>query len=148
RSVESEWNAGLIPEVSMKGPSTDDAVDDTIGAAHKRLAFTKRQFINEVSLETMSDVERREALLQTQISEGRRLVKHRRAARERVREALAKGVAALDQQTLRHASTEFKRQSVVPALTVVIYGERIGEHARVHIEHVIREEPEPSATCH
>src|SRR5262249_45260062 len=118
--AQRERRAALNANVTVEAPATYQLIKPAAGVAQEGLAFSKGQFVDEVGLETVTDVEVRHALLQPQITQRQRLIVDTGVAGEHVRQRFTKGIARLDQQTLRHASPELNSHSVIPGLTQIV----------------------------
>src|SRR5262249_33451145 len=67
--AERERIAALDADVAVKSPASEEAIHETISTTEEPAALTDRQFVDEVGLEAVGDIKRRQTSAQIQISE-------------------------------------------------------------------------------
>src|SRR5215211_171266 len=142
-----ERAAALDADVSVETPATEQAVHDTSGAAEELPALTDRQFVDEVGLEAVSDVERGHSSSQVKISQRVWLIENSRTAREGVTERFTKRVVRLNQQTCGKPSANLDGGCIVETLSGVIDDKSTTALARVNQEVVNREKRARTGTA-
>src|SRR5256885_5420495 len=105
----------------MPFPTTDQMISQSARVAEKPFAMAKRQFVNPIGLEAMTQILRRTITLKRLVvaSQSQRLAQRTLAGSIQVGQRLGPRVTHLKQQASRKAATQLELHSVVPCVDVI-----------------------------